>query len=102
MAKPTKHATLICIILTLLALLGIIIGVIKSNPLITIIFKHLSPNGIFLLYEITCPISVMSYITSKSKTLIENFSHFIHEFGIKRPDRFLFAKSQNLKKLINS
>jgi len=49
MAKPTKHATLICIILTLLALLGIIIGVIKSNPLITIVF--LLPTVIYEVYR---------------------------------------------------
>lgn len=37
MAKPTKHAPLICIILTILSILGIVLGVIFSNALFIII-----------------------------------------------------------------
>ena len=49
MAKPTKHATLICIILTLLALLGIFIGIATSLPLVIIIF--LLPAVIYEVYR---------------------------------------------------
>jgi hypothetical protein len=38
MPKPTKYAGLICTILSLLALIGIILGLIKSSPLIITIF----------------------------------------------------------------
>jgi len=49
MAKPYQHATLICLILSFLALLGIIIGVLQSNPLIIIIF--LLPTIIYEVYR---------------------------------------------------
>ena len=49
MAKPTKHATLICITLTLLALLGIFIGIATSLPLVIIIF--LLPAVIYEIYR---------------------------------------------------
>lgn len=49
MAKPYKHATSICIVLSLLALLGIVLGVVKSNPLITIVF--LLPTVIYEVYR---------------------------------------------------
>ncbi|MHB1347617.1 MAG: hypothetical protein ACYCXK_09015 [Candidatus Humimicrobiaceae bacterium] len=34
MAKPTKYATLICFIMTIIALAGIIVGILLSKPLI--------------------------------------------------------------------
>jgi len=49
MAKPYQHATLICIVLTILAFLGIVIGLVESNPLITIIF--LFPAVIYEVYR---------------------------------------------------
>jgi len=49
MAKPYQHATSICIVLTILAFLGIVIGIFKSNPLITIIF--LFPAVIYEVYR---------------------------------------------------
>jgi len=49
MAKAYKHASLICFVLSGLALLGIIIGIIKSNPLITILF--LLPTVIYEVYR---------------------------------------------------
>ena len=49
MAKSYKYATPICIVLSILALIGIIIGVVKSNPLITIIF--LLPTVIYEVYR---------------------------------------------------
>lgn len=49
MAKPTKHATLICIILSILAAIGIVIGLIKLNPLIIILF--LLPTVIYEVYR---------------------------------------------------
>jgi len=49
MAKPYQHATSICIVLSLLALLGIIIGVLESSPLIIIIF--LLPTAIYEVYR---------------------------------------------------
>jgi hypothetical protein len=49
MAKPYQHATLICIVLTILAFLGIVIGLLESNPLITIIF--LFPAVIYEVYR---------------------------------------------------
>jgi len=49
MAKSYKHAASICIVLGVLALIGIIIGVAKSNPLITIIF--LLPTVIYEVYR---------------------------------------------------
>ena len=49
MAKPYKYATLICAILSILALVGVIIGIIKSNPLITIIL--LLPTVVYEVYR---------------------------------------------------
>ena len=49
MAKPYKYATLICAFLSILALLGIVIGAFKSNPLITIIL--LLPTVIYEVYR---------------------------------------------------
>lgn len=49
MAKAYKHATLICLALSASALLGIIIGIIKTNPLIAIIF--LLPTVIYEVYR---------------------------------------------------
>ena len=34
MAKPTKYATMICFIMTIIALAGIIVGILLSKPLI--------------------------------------------------------------------
>ncbi len=49
MAKPYKHAALICVILSILALLGIIIGINKLNPLLIIIF--LIPTVVYEVYR---------------------------------------------------
>lgn len=49
MAKPYQHATLICIILSILAFLGVVIGLLQSNPLIIIIF--LLPTVIYEVYR---------------------------------------------------
>jgi hypothetical protein len=49
MAKSYKHASLICSVLTGFALTGIIIGIIKSNPLIAIIF--LLPTVVYEVYR---------------------------------------------------
>jgi len=49
MAKSYKHASLICSLLTGFALTGIIIGIIKSNPLIAIIF--LLPTVVYEVYR---------------------------------------------------
>ena len=49
MAKAYKYATPICIVLSILALLGIVIGIVKSNPLITIVF--LLPTVIYEVYR---------------------------------------------------
>ena len=49
MAKPYQHATSICIVLSILAFLGIVIGVLRANPLITIIF--LFPTVIYEVYR---------------------------------------------------
>ncbi len=49
MAKPTKHATPICIVLTVVAALGIIFGLIYSQPLIPIIL--LVPTAIYEVYR---------------------------------------------------
>ena len=49
MAKSYKYATFICLILSAFALLGIIIGIIKSNPLITILL--LLPTVIYEVYR---------------------------------------------------
>lgn len=49
MAKPTKHATLICVICSILALLGIILGMVFSRALIAILF--LLPAVIYEVYR---------------------------------------------------
>ena len=49
MAKPYKHAAPICIVMTILAGIGIIIGLITWRPLITIIF--LLPTVIYEVYR---------------------------------------------------
>jgi len=48
-AKPYQYATPICIILSILAFLGVVIGVLNSNPLIIIIF--LFPTVIYEVYR---------------------------------------------------
>jgi hypothetical protein len=49
MAKPTKHASLICTITMILALIGIIIGIITTNVLWTIFL--LFPAVIYEIYR---------------------------------------------------
>ncbi len=49
MAKPTKHATPICIALTIIAALGIILGLAFAQPLIPIIL--LIPTAIYEVYR---------------------------------------------------
>lgn len=49
MAKPTKDAPLICTICTILALIGIVAGVMSHNPLFTIFF--LLPTAIYEVYR---------------------------------------------------
>ncbi len=49
MAKSYQYATQICIILSILALLGIVIGVLQSSPLIIIIF--LLPTVVYEVYR---------------------------------------------------
>ena len=49
MAKPYQHATSICIVLNIIAFLGITIGILQSNPLITIII--LFPTVIYEVYR---------------------------------------------------
>jgi hypothetical protein len=49
MAKAYKHAAPICIVLTILAALGIVIGLLTLRPLITILF--LLPTIIYEVYR---------------------------------------------------
>jgi hypothetical protein len=49
MAKPTKHASLICATCSILALLGILIGIAQSSSLIAIIF--LLPAVVYEVYR---------------------------------------------------
>ena len=49
MAKPTKHATLICTALTVLALIGILLGILTTMPLIIILF--LLPTVVYEVYR---------------------------------------------------
>ncbi len=49
MAKSYKYAALICTILTILAAIGIVIGLLTSKPLITIFF--LLPTVIYEVYR---------------------------------------------------
>jgi len=53
MAKPTKHATLICTILSVIALVGIIIGLLMSKPLIIIFL--LVPAAVYEVYRTEGP-----------------------------------------------
>jgi len=49
MAKPHKHAGSICFVLTVLALLGTIVGIMRSSPLIAIVL--LLPTAIYEAYR---------------------------------------------------
>jgi len=49
MAKPYKDATKICIVVTILAAIGIIVGLLTLRPIITIIF--LLPAVIYEVYR---------------------------------------------------
>jgi hypothetical protein len=49
MAKPTKYAPIICVILTLLAIVGIIMAFFKHDPLILVGF--LLPTVIYEVYR---------------------------------------------------
>jgi hypothetical protein len=49
MAKPTKYAALICVIITILAIIGVLIGFNKNNPLILLLF--LLPAIIYEVYR---------------------------------------------------
>jgi len=49
MAKPTKHAGTICTILGIIALVGIALGIVRSNPLITILL--LIPTAVYEVYR---------------------------------------------------
>ncbi len=49
MAKPTKYAALICTVLSLLALIGIVIGLFISSPIIITLF--LLPAVIYEVYR---------------------------------------------------
>ena len=46
MAKPTKHAGTICTILTILALVGIALGLLTSNALVIVLFLIFEPRGL--------------------------------------------------------
>jgi len=56
MAKPTKYATLICTIVSILALIGIILGIWLSKPLIIVIF--LIPATAYEVYRTEGPSTV--------------------------------------------
>lgn len=49
MAKPTKYATPICLVLSILALIGIIAGLLLKSPLIIIIL--LLPTAVYEVYR---------------------------------------------------
>jgi hypothetical protein len=49
MAKPTKYAVPICIVLSIIAVIGILIGLIFRSPLVIIIF--LLPTVIYEIYR---------------------------------------------------
>ncbi len=53
MAKPTKHAALICTIISIIALIGIIIGVLMAKPFIVVIL--LFPAAIYEVYRTEGP-----------------------------------------------
>jgi len=56
MARPTKYATLICTIVSILALIGIVIGIWLSKPLIIVIF--LIPAAAYEVYRTEGPSTV--------------------------------------------
>jgi len=56
MARPTKYATLICTIVSILALIGIVIGIWLSKPLIIVIF--LIPAVAYEVYRTEGPSTV--------------------------------------------
>jgi hypothetical protein len=49
MAKPTKYAVLICTIVTVVAVIGIIVGLLASKPLVTILM--LLPAVVYEVYR---------------------------------------------------
>ncbi len=49
MAKPTKRAGTICAILGVVALVGIVLGLLRSNPLITVLL--LIPTAVYEVYR---------------------------------------------------
>ncbi len=49
MAKPTKHATLICIIMTIVAIIGITLGIILLKPIIVV--ACLLPAVVYEVYR---------------------------------------------------
>ena len=53
MAKPTKHAALICTIVSVISLIGIIIGILISRPIIIVIL--LLPAAIYEAYRTEGP-----------------------------------------------
>lgn len=53
MAKPTKHAALICTIVSVIALIGIIIGILISKPIIVVIL--LLPAAAYEAYRTEGP-----------------------------------------------
>jgi hypothetical protein len=56
MARPTKYATLICTIVSILALIGIILGIWLSKPLIIVIF--LIPAAAYEVYRTEGPSTI--------------------------------------------
>src|SRR3972149_3880719 len=56
MAKPTKYATLICAIVSVLALIGIVTGILMSKPLLVVIF--LIPAVAYEVYRTEGPSTV--------------------------------------------
>lgn len=56
MAKPTKYAALICTVVTIIALIGIIAGILMSRPLIIVIL--LLPATIYEVYRTEGPSTV--------------------------------------------
>jgi len=49
MAKPTKYATHICVLVTILALIGIVLGLILSSSIVIVLF--LFPAAIYEAYR---------------------------------------------------
>lgn len=49
MAKPTKYATPICLVLSILAVMGIILGLVFTSPLLIILF--LLPTAAYEVYR---------------------------------------------------